>query len=414
MKKWVRNLLFVFSCFVFIFIGDYGANAAEYTYPVSGGAELVFEPVTGSITDVKNTSKLVSVDVPSDIYGVTVNTIGKDAFRNCKNLLHITLPSTITSIEENAFYSCSSLTSINIPYGVTSIGDYAFEYCSKLESVEIPGSVKLLSGKLMFSGCKSLKEIILSEGIEVIDSNIFYLGESIPITEIKFPNSLKEIIGINSSQTLRNLKTIYFGSNIQTIGDRAFYGSKNLENVYFTGNAPIIGNKVFSDDANVYIYYPINTSGWSTPVWNGYISKPYTPDGVTQPEPVKPTDPDELAPAPSIDPNKNTFYDVLANAYYFDSVQWAVKNGITSGTSTTTFSPNQTCTKAQIITFLWRAYGSPESNIECKFNDIKSDAYYYNAALWAQEKGLETGSMFKGDTHCTRGQIVTFLYRAMV
>lgn len=83
----------------------------------------------------------------------------------------------------------------------------------------------------------------------------------------------------------------------------------------------------------------------------------------------------------------NPFADVSANSYYYDAVQWAVKNGITGGTSATTFSPDAPCTRAQAVTFLWRAAGSPApSSTEMPFADVPTDAYYYNAVLWAVEK----------------------------
>lgn len=111
----------------------------------------------------------------------------------------------------------------------------------------------------------------------------------------------------------------------------------------------------------------------------------------------------------------NPFTDVSADAYYHDAVLWAVENGITSGTSATTFSPNAVCTRAQAVTFLWRAAGSPEPGIaENPFTDVASDSYYYKAVLWAVEKGITSGTSattFSPNVTCSRAQIVTFLWR---
>ena len=111
----------------------------------------------------------------------------------------------------------------------------------------------------------------------------------------------------------------------------------------------------------------------------------------------------------------NPFVDVPASAYYADAVSWAVANGITSGTTATTFSPNASCTRAQAVTFLWRAAGSPEpASTRNPFTDVKSDAYYYKAVLWAVEKGITVGTTdttFSPNATCTRAQIVTFLWR---
>ena len=110
------------------------------------------------------------------------------------------------------------------------------------------------------------------------------------------------------------------------------------------------------------------------------------------------------------------FTDVPSNAYYAGAVDWAVKQGITSGTSAATFSPDAGCTRAQMVTFLWRAAGSPKANGSANpFTDVKADAYYYDAVLWAVEQGITSGttaSTFAPDTTCTRAHAVTFLWRA--
>lgn len=105
------------------------------------------------------------------------------------------------------------------------------------------------------------------------------------------------------------------------------------------------------------------------------------------------------------------FTDVAADAYYADAVAWAVKEGITSGTSATTFSPNQTCTRGQIITFLWRAAGAPNCGIDDNFSDVAADAYYAYAARWAKESGMASGDTFSPDAPCTREMAVEFMWR---
>ena len=112
---------------------------------------------------------------------------------------------------------------------------------------------------------------------------------------------------------------------------------------------------------------------------------------------------------------QDPFVDVKEGAYYYDAVLWAVEQKITSGTSATTFSPDASCTRAQMVTFLWRAAGSPKvENGKNPFADVKADAYYYDAVLWAVEKGVTSGTSattFSPDATVTRGQTVTFLYR---
>ncbi|MEA4974085.1 MAG: S-layer homology domain-containing protein, partial [Candidatus Metalachnospira sp.] len=103
------------------------------------------------------------------------------------------------------------------------------------------------------------------------------------------------------------------------------------------------------------------------------------------------------------------------NAYYYKAVLWAVENGITSGTTSTTFSPDDSVTRSQAVTFMWRAAGKPVSNCINPFTDVSGDDYYYDAIMWAVEKDITQGSgtsTFSPNNFCTRGQIVTFLYRA--
>ena len=110
-----------------------------------------------------------------------------------------------------------------------------------------------------------------------------------------------------------------------------------------------------------------------------------------------------------------TFVDVPTSAYYYDAVYWAVEHGVTNGTSATTFSPDRTVTRAEMVTFLWRAHGSPVATDSNPFIDVGSDSYYYDAVLWAVENGITNGTSattFSPDATVTRAQAVTFQWRA--
>ena len=119
------------------------------------------------------------------------------------------------------------------------------------------------------------------------------------------------------------------------------------------------------------------------------------------------------SPAPK---SMSSFTDVPADAFYAKAVAWAVENSITSGTGESKFSPNSTCTRAQAVTFLYRASGSPAVSGKAEFSDVSTTAFYADAVTWAAKKGITTGiggGLFGSDNDCTRGQIVTFLWRAM-
>ena len=130
--------------------------------------------------------------------------------------------------------------------------------------------------------------------------------------------------------------------------------------------------------------------------------------------PVDPTPTPTPDPTPT--PTPSAFTDVPSGQYYTDAVAWAVEKGITNGTTATTFSPNQQCTRAQIVTFLWRAAGSPEpKTTNCAFTDVQSSDYFYKAVLWAVENDITLGTSattFSPSQGCSRAQVVTFQWRA--
>jgi hypothetical protein len=111
------------------------------------------------------------------------------------------------------------------------------------------------------------------------------------------------------------------------------------------------------------------------------------------------------------------FRDVSSSATYSSAVTWALENGITDGTTQVTFSPEMTCTRGQVVTFLWRAAGEPQpSSVETQFTDVKSTDYFATAVSWAIENGITTGTSrttFSPNAVCSEGQVLTFLWRAM-
>ena len=136
-----------------------------------------------------------------------------------------------------------------------------------------------------------------------------------------------------------------------------------------------------------------------------------TPVGPKPEKPEKPTEPGTTEPTKPA----HSFDDVPAGAYYEEAVAWAAEKGITEGTSANTFAPKALCTRAQVVTFLWRAAGCPEPQNAGSFADVTAGSYYAKAVAWAIENGITGGTgdgMFSPDAVCTRAQAVTFLYRA--
>ncbi|MCI9443099.1 MAG: leucine-rich repeat protein [Oscillospiraceae bacterium] len=166
----------------------------------------------------------------------------------------------------------------------------------------------------------------------------------------------------------------------------------------------------------------------SKPTYPTYPSKPSTPPSTstapttpttTPPTPTTPAEPEQpVQPAEPETPAEEPlpFTDVAKDAYYYDAVRWAVAQGITTGAAATTFAPGEPCTRGQVVTFLWRAAGSPSpQGSGSPFLDVKPGAYYYDAVLWAVEQGITSGTSataFSPDETVTRGQTAAFLYRA--
>ena len=157
--------------------------------------------------------------------------------------------------------------------------------------------------------------------------------------------------------------------------------------------------------------------GWAVKegITKGTSDSTFTPDGVcTRAQAV--TFLWRAAGSPAAKAGSLPFADVKAGSYYDDAVRWAVENGVTVGTSATTFSPNATCSRAQIVTFLWRAQKSPAAGSANPFDDVAGSAYYADAVQWAVQKDITKGTgatAFSPDANCIRAQIVTFLYRSM-
>lgn len=171
-------------------------------------------------------------------------------------------------------------------------------------------------------------------------------------------------------------------------------------------------------DENAYYFYPVLWAV-SNEITQGATETHFEPNsGCTRAQVVTFLWRSLGEPAPETD--SCVFTDVTKGAYYYDAVLWAVENGITQGATDTTFDPNAVCTRGQIVTFLYRTakLADPEIEIyleECPFEDVTDEAYYYDAVLWAVDYWITEGvsdTAFDPNGTCTRGQIVTFLYRS--
>lgn len=433
------------------------ALAADYEYEISGGS-LKFDPITGTITGTRGS--LYDVNIPSEIYGVPVTKIGDSALSR-SSIKKVTLPSTVTEIGRWAFDK-AGFEEFEIPDSVAKIGERAFNR-TKLKSITVPGSIKSVA-KWCFAFCENLTSAALGEGVQKLEEDAFEGCKA--LESVSLPNSLEEI-GNKAFLSCKALSSITFGTGLKRIGTNAFWGCDNLNEMRFQGNAPVVADG-FKNLKNVIVYYPEGASGWSSPTWNGLVARSYRPEGskpAPEPEPVpapQPTPTPTPTPTPAPTPSKPAFTDVAANSPFKDAIAWAVEQSIAKGTSSTTFSTGSPCTHNHILTFLWRANGSPEAAgssdfekaaswaqsmglIDSSFNgsavctrsetmvylwklvdspmatsgasftDVSAGASYAQAVTWAVQQGITSGTSkttFSPATTCTRGQIVTFLYRA--
>ena len=175
-----------------------------------------------------------------------------------------------------------------------------------------------------------------------------------------------------------------------------------------------ITNKFTDNKQNQYYYEPVLWAS-SKGIVNGATATTFAPNaGCTRGQMV--TFLWRAAGSPEPKSTTTAFTDVKSGAYYEKAVAWAVENNVTTGTSATTFSPDATVTRGQSVTFLWRANTSPAAASASSFTDVAASAYYASAVNWAVENNVTNGTStatFSPNADCTRAQIVTFLYRAM-
>jgi S-layer homology domain. len=363
-------------------------------------------------------NEFTSVVVPS---GVT--TIDSFAFSHSKTLQSVILPDTVESIDSYLFSSDTALTEVRLPQNLQSIPDHCFDGCTMLEHVEIPSTVTIIDDNA-FRDCSRLWSITLPDGLEEIESYAFrncrwLLG-------VKIPASVTKIGCAEFADCPKLMGAVVLNPNVsynKMFDEDKIFNSADTTSLYgYVGSttqtyAQDYGYTFYDWTQHTHSYFETTleatctTSGYKVQVCDcGEIHEVkliralghYYQNG-------KCIRCGKYAP--------NDFIDLKPDAYYYNPVLWAYENGITSGLDENHFGPKATCTRGQVVTFLWNAMGQPEPTItDCPFVDVKPGKYYYKAMLWALETGVTSG---KDDTHfapndtCTRGQVVTFIWNAM-
>lgn len=277
----------------------------------------------------------------------------------------ITIPDGVTKIDTSAFCRCENLKTLNIPSSVTEIGIHAFEGTPWLNK----------------------------QGLVICNDTVVACGKA--STSVTVPKTVKQI----GPEAFNDYITSIFiePGELTVLGEYSLFGCWNLKKFYVPPTVKDFDrvwgwfDVDFPEGLTIYgapgSYAETYARNWKLPFVASYVPYPGT-----------------------------SFYDIPQNAYYGEAVKWAVEKEITSGTSDMQFSPDAPCTRGQAVTFLWRAAGTPEPvSSETGFSDVKSGAYYEKAVKWAVENGITSGTgngKFSPEATCTRAQIVTFMYRA--
>ena len=338
--------------------------------------------------------------IQSIVIGEGVTCIGERAFAECQVLTSVTIPASVTSIGTEAFRNCRSLTEAAIPDSVAAIGDRAFMLCNSLTEVTVPESVTAI-GTGAFKECEKLTGIHVAGGnpaYSSVDGVLFDAGQTLLHTypagksgsSYDIPDSVTDI---NAFAFVRcvSLTDVTVPEGVTAIGRNAFQSCENLVSMTIPVSVTAIGVEAFSSVGSLTdVYYGGSENQWEQ------ISVSHSNIALLGADIHCAV----ASPAPS-------FTDVPEGEYYAGAVAWAVENGVTTGTTDTTFSPDELCTVQQILTFLWRAEGKPAANP----SPITVPAAYQRAVDWAYEKHMIDYRVIPG-AYCTRAEVVTYIWQA--
>ncbi len=305
-------------------------------------------------------------DIKCVIIGSGITSISENAFANYENLTNVQIASSVKDIGANAF-SGTNFCTIDLPDGLKRIGEFAFQH-NGLQKISIPDSVTTIEHDA-FAGCSHLKEVTLPNRFQKIAKRTFAY--------------------------CTDLSEITLGTSIDQVGVEAFDGCTGLQTIRFLGNSPKIAYHAFQNvQAN--IYYASDDFTWTDDIVQDYGGNlTWCAD-------------DSI-------PVYQEFEDVSTDAYYYKPVKWAYHHTVTAGTSATTFSPNKSCTRAEAIQFLFRAYKGEESDGDIPFTDVSQDDWFYDAVRWAYQEKIAGGvskDAFAPNKPCTRAEIIQLIWAA--
>ena len=348
--------------------------------------------------------------------------IGRSAFSCCRSLTELTLPESLIAMGDYAFFSCSSLTKLTLPAGLTAFGNYAFYNCTALSDVTFPEGLASIGGYAFFR-CRALTTVSLPDSLTSIRLGAF--SDCTGLTELTLPTNLTSIEGYAFFQCTA-LKTVTLPASLESVETNAFSGCTGLRRVIVWGDHTYLNTVDYdasSEDLSIEVQDQNLLGPSEQTIIYGRRNSAFPPTKPLREGISGPAETAWMLPYPYAVDYGYAFYaldafsDVKPGAYYELPVAWAYGSGITGGTGNGLFSPNATCTRAQVVTFLWNAFGRPEPDLgNNPFVDVKEKKYYYKPTLWAYQNGITSGvdaTHFDPNGNCTRAQVVTFLWSAM-
>ena len=390
-----------------------------------------------------------------------LESIGKYAFSGCENLKSLYVPASVTECGNNAFTSCDALEELILADGLTCLGNSAFNHLDSLRTVNIPGSLKTIPKMAFYFS--NIETLHIAEGVEVVDSDAFaYCNQ---LKEVHIPNTVTTI-GDSAFHDCENITDVYFygteaqwksmdiGSSNGCLVGEAWGGFWFGPTIHFADAPPcfhknttvkpaveptctetgLTEGKICADCGELlteqelipaldhdYIIIQVISPTCTTYGREESMCKrnndhrsirSLPPTGIHSYENGRCAVCGEEAPAVMETP----FTDVSDTDWYFNPVMWAVNTGVTGGKTPTSFAPNEFCTRAQVVTFLYAAAGKPPVKAESNpFTDVSKNDWFYAPVMWAVENGItggKTPTTFAPNETCTRAQVVTFLYAA--
>jgi len=395
--------------------------------------------IPGGVQEIGNYAFFDCTSLGTAVFHPGLKKIGNQAFEGCEKLTAAILPDGVTTVGSGAFMGCTALEELYLPDSITTLGASALRGTG-IRHLQVPKGVQVVESQLC-QMCPNLESVSIPEGVQNVYSSAFY--ECLKLQKVFFPQSAK-CYGLYAFYNCKALTDVYYSGTRQQWLDFSDHTSSYNDSLLHAPNLHFEHAHDYAQTASIEptceqagkqtlccecsdmqrTYLAPLGHDWGE--WQVTVPATETSEGTeTRVCKNNPTHTETRA-IPKLAPEKcdggancasRAFTDVdrSTKSWSHEAIDWAVTKEITNGVSVDKFGPNEGCTRAQAVTFLWRAAGEPEpTKLDNPFTDVKEGAYYYKAVLWAVEQEITNGTAadkFSPNDTCVRCQIVTFLWR---